>query len=302
MAQHIVFEGTGPDGWRWTHMRRSPAAEAALLADPEVPDPVAWALLEEDTMPRATQLQGGTVLILRGVNLRPGEEPEDMVSLRLWVTASRVVSTEVRRLAQTDELVATFAAGEAPESPGAFVVTLVERLRAAAEPVLDDIEHRLAEMEAQVAMPGQLPEATGRAPLAALRQDVILLHRHLGPQALALDALVRAAPGWLAQAGALREEAEAFRRITHDLDALRQRAQLVAEEIRLAAAERMNRLMLRLSLVAAVFLPLTFLTGLLGVNLAGIPFAERPWAFAAFCALLALAAALALWLGRRLLR
>jgi zinc transporter len=36
-----------------------------------------------------------------------------------------------------------------------------------------------------------------------------------------------------------------------------------------------------LSIVAAVFLPLGFLTGLLGINVGGIPFAENPWGFLA---------------------
>ncbi len=253
-------------------------------------------------MPRAAQLQGGTLLILRGVNLRPGEEPEDMVSVRLWVTERRVVSTEVRRLAQTDELVAAFQGGDAPESPGAFVVTLVEWLRAATEPVLDEIEDRLSAMETLVARPGRRAGAGERAPLAALRQDVILLHRYLAPQAQALDTLARAAPAWLTDPSTMREEAEAFRRIVADLDAVRQRAQLVAEEIRLAATERTSDTMVTLSVVAVVFLPLTFLTGLLGVNLAGIPFAEEPWAFPAFAALLTGVSGLALFLAWRLLR
>jgi zinc transporter len=51
-----------------------------------------------------------------------------------------------------------------------------------------------------------------------------------------------------------------------------------------------------------VFLPLTFLTGLLGVNLAGIPFATEPWVFWSFCAMLTAVALLSLWLALRLLR
>lgn len=302
MEGYIIFDGTGPDGWRWTHMRSSAEAEAALIADPQVPEPVAWALVEEDTMPRTSQIGGGTLLNLRGVNLRPGEEPEDMVSIRLWLTEARVVSTEKRRLAQTDEMIAAFRAGEAPQAPGAFLVTLVEHLRAATEPVLDEIEERLAEMEARVARPARRAGMGERAPLAALRQDVILLHRYLAPQAQALDALGRTAPAWLTDPSTMREEAEAFRRIVADLDAVRQRAQLVAEEIRLAATERTSDTMVTLSVVAVVFLPLTFLTGLLGVNLAGIPFAGAPWAFSAFAALLAGVAGLALLLAWRLLR
>ena len=303
MGEHIVFDGTaGDEGWRWTHMRRSPEAEAALLADAEIPDAVAWALLEEDTIPRASQVQGGTLLILRGVNLRPGEEPEDMVSLRLWITATRIVSTEVRRLPQTDEIIAEFRNGQAPTSPGAFVLTLVERLRAAAEPVLDRLEDRVSGMEATIARPTRRFARAERIELAALRQDVILLHRYIAPQTVALDALVRAGPDWLAEAHALREEQEAFRRMTADLDSLRQRAQLVAEEISLVATERTNDIMLTLSIVAVLFLPVTFLTGLLGVNLAGIPYSGEPWVFWAFCALLLAVGLLSLWLARRLMR
>jgi zinc transporter len=151
MAEHILFEGTGADGWQWTHMLRAPGTEAALLADPEIPNTAAWALLEEDTLPRASQIDGGTLLILRGVNLVPGADPEDMISLRLWITARRIVSTEVRRLAQTDHLIAAFRDGQAPESPDAFVLALVESLRAAAEPVLDMVEGKVSAMEAMVA-------------------------------------------------------------------------------------------------------------------------------------------------------
>jgi len=302
MSDHVLFDGPGPGEWRWTHMQRSPEAESAMLADPDVPNPVAYALLEEDTMPRASQIQGGTLLILRGVNVKPGAEPEDMVSLRLWITPQRVVSTEVRRLTQTDQLIAEFAAGSPPVSPGAFVLTLVERMRAAAEPVLDEVEERVSALETAVARQDRRATLARRGSLAALRQDAILLHRYLAPQALALDSLFRAQPGWLTDPNGLREEAEGFRRIAADLDALRQRSQLVAEEISLAATERTNDIMLTLSVVSVVFLPLTFLTGLLGVNLAGIPYATDPWVFWAFCALLGGVAGLALWMAVRLLR
>lgn len=302
MSDHILFDGTGENGWRWTHMLRSPEAEAALLADPEIPNSASWALLEEDTLPRAGQMQGGTLLILRGINLVPGAEPEDMVSLRLWITADRIVSTEIRRLTQTDQMIGEFQAGQAPDSPGTFVFELIERLRAAAEPVLDEVESRVSAMERLVAKSDRHTGRTERGTLAALRQDAILLHRYIAPQALALDGLVRTAPPWLTDVHAMREEAEAFRRIAADLDALRQRAQVVAEEISLAATERTNEIMLTLSMVAVVFLPLTFLTGLLGVNLGGIPYATEPWAFWAFCGILAGATALTLWLALRLLR
>lgn len=49
---------------------------------------------------------------------------------------------------------------------------------------------------------------------------------------------------------------------------------MLREHMNQALAEKMNRDTYRLSLSAAVFLPLTFITGLLRVNLGGIPGGE----------------------------
>ena len=59
----------------------------------------------------------------------------------------------------------------------------------------------------------------------------------------------------------------------------RERAAITQEELRSHLAEQMNKAMYTLSIVAAIFLPLSLLTGLLGINVAGIPGTENHWAF-----------------------
>jgi Mg2+ and Co2+ transporter CorA len=54
---------------------------------------------------------------------------------------------------------------------------------------------------------------------------------------------------------------------------------IVQEELNSRLSEQMNRAMYTLSIVAAIFLPLGLLTGLLGINVGGIPGTESPWAF-----------------------
>ncbi len=63
--------------------------------------------------------------------------------------------------------------------------------------------------------------------------------------------------------------------------------------------EQMNSRMYLLTIVAALFLPLGFVTGLLGVNVAGIPGAEHSGAVLAVCFMLLLLTLLQLWLFRR---
>jgi len=49
-----------------------------------------------------------------------------------------------------------------------------------------------------------------------------------------------------------------------------------------------------LSIVAAIFLPLSFLTGLMGMNVAGLPGTENPWSFWILVLLMLLVTALIL--------
>jgi zinc transporter len=75
-------------------------------------------------------------------------------------------------------------------------------------------------------------------------------------------------------------------RYIEDLDAIRERAQIIMDELANIIAEKLNRNMYVLSVIAAIFLPLGFLTGLLGINVGGIPGAENEYAFLFFSALL----------------
>tara|TARA_R110000744_G_scaffold230748_2_gene348938 strand:- start:120 stop:506 length:387 start_codon:yes stop_codon:yes gene_type:complete len=121
------------------------------------------------------------------------------------------------------------------------------------------------------------------------------------PQRDALTTLEIEDLEWLTQRdrSRIREAAERVTRLAEELDAIRDRAQVVHDQIMDNRAEAMNRSMLVLSVVAVIFLPLGFLTGLLGINVGGIPGANDPWAFLVVCGLLLLVAVLQIWLFKR---
>ena len=80
--------------------------------------------------------------------------------------------------------------------------------------------------------------------------------------------------------------AEAMARQERTISFALERANLLQEQIQSLQNERMNRAILRLGVVATVFLPLGFITGLLGINVAGIPGSHNSEAFWQVCGLL----------------
>ena len=68
-------------------------------------------------------------------------------------------------------------------------------------------------------------------------------------------------------------------RYLEDLDLIRERTLVLQEEWTNIAMEQQNTRMYVLSIVALIFLPITFVTGIFGMNVAGVPGTENPDAF-----------------------
>jgi zinc transporter len=72
-------------------------------------------------------------------------------------------------------------------------------------------------------------------------------------------------------------------RINESIEFYLQQIELFFNALHQHQTERMNRNTYLFSIIAGVFLPAGFFTGLLGVNISGIPGTETPWAFTLFC-------------------
>ncbi len=241
----------------------------------EVP---AAALLTEETRPRTTVLEDGTMIALRGVNLNPGSDPEDMVSIRLWVEENRIISTRKRPLLSARHLAESIQNNKGPKTTGELIVNLTDMLTDRMEDTIESIEDRLAELEEQIMDSGGYEL---RNTLSNIRREAIMLRRYLAPQREALVKLHSEHIPWLNTDNRIktREVTDKLVRYLEDLDSVRDRAAVTQEELINRISEQMNTRMYVLSLVAAVFLPLSFLTGLLGINVGGIPGANNNWSF-----------------------
>ena len=97
----------------------------------------------------------------------------------------------------------------------------------------------------------------------------------------------------------LREQLNRLTLGLEDLDLVRERALVAQEEFLGMLAHEQNTRMLLLSIVAAVFLPLSFLTGLFGMNVAGLPGLEYPGSFILIVVLMLGVSGLILWFLHR---
>ncbi|MCA8908985.1 MAG: zinc transporter ZntB [Rhodospirillaceae bacterium] len=237
------------------------------------------ALTAEDPRPRCVAHGGGALVILRGINLNPGSDPEDMVSVRIWVDAGRVFTVQGRKLVAIDDLIHMLDQGTGPKTPGDFIVMLADGLTDYMQTTIEEIDEALDTLEDEQDG-GEI--ATLRSRIAQLHRRVVTLRRFIAPQRDALGTLIREPFAWKSKAHErrLKEIVDRVMRLVEQLDEIHARAVIARESLAGFIAERLNRTMALLSIVASVFLPLTFITGLLGINVSGIPFADSDWAFA----------------------
>lgn len=270
---------SGPDdGLLWLHLdvndrdARRWIAEAAGLEEIAAEN-----LLAGETRPRVLPADDGILVILRGVNTNPGANPEDMVSIRVWIEQNRVITTRRRMLLSVQDIREAIGKRAGPRSSGAFLVMLAERLAERIGVVVDRLDESIDGIEAQI--DGGDPNAV-RADLGALRRQTASIRRYVAPQRDALNRLPAIGGHWSRDdAEELREESDRMTRYVEDLDLVRERAIVAQEELVNRLAQDQNARLYLLSIIAALFLPLTFITGLLGMNVAGLPGTKSPLGF-----------------------
>ena len=269
-----------PDsGLLWIHLDSTSDEAQAWLHQYSGLDPlVCESLLDHATRPRSMPCNDGLLLILRGVNCNPGQDPEDMVAIRMFLAPQRIISLRYRRIMAIQDIQEAIAMGQGPGSAGDALVMVAERITDRMGDVISDVDDRVDALEDSV-LTAESHELQSQ--LADIRRTAISLRRYIAPQRDVLGRLLNERLSWLEerQRAHLREIAERTARYIEDVDAARERASITQEELNSRLSEKMNKTMYILSIVAAIFLPLGLLTGLLGINVGGIPGTENRWAF-----------------------
>jgi zinc transporter len=263
----------------WLHLHRTVAGvEEWLQGHLGIPEPTARLLTSDETRPRAFREGSTLVATLRGINFNPGAEPEDMVSMQLWSDGRRVVTLRRHPLQTPHDIQIEVDAGDGPRDAGALITTLVEHLITHMSHAIVDMNEYIDRLEA-TDLAGPSDEMLSE--IAGIRRNCLALKRHMSPQHEALERIAHDAPGWFEDHDRrqMAESIDRLRRYLDDIDISKESAIVLQDELRARAFSQSQRTSYLLTIVAAVFLPLSFVTGLLGINVGGIPGASDIDAF-----------------------
>lgn len=267
------------DGLLWLHFDHTGSAVQTWLDQKSGIDPIiVRTMVQEEVRPRVLSGTDALLVVLRGVNLNPGEDPEDMVGVKLWLEPGRIITLRHRRLMAVNDVRERVERGRGPRSVGDFLVAVVEQLVERMGPVIVDLEDLVDRLEEQILT---AQSSSLRAQLGQIRRQAILIRRYLAPQRDAMSRLPLEDASWLndMQRAHLREMGDRTLRYLEDLEAARDRAAVIQEELSSRLADQMNRTMYVLTVVAAVLLPPSLITGLFGINVGGMPWVESGWGF-----------------------
>lgn len=290
---------TPDQGLLWVHLDHETPETARWIETQGSLNPVVReALLASETRPRSFAFEDGLLVILRGVNLNPGAEPEDMVGLRMWLQERMIITVRRRPLMAIVTMRARIDKGRGAKTAGDFLAVIAGLLVERMGPVINDLHDAVDALEDGL---HTMNSAEVREGIYGLRHQAILLRRYLAPQRDVLSRLQMEPHPWLSPRNKmeLREVADRTLRHVEELDEARERSVLLKDELIAILSEKTNRTMYLLTVVAAIILPLSFLTGLLGINVKGVPGAETDWAFLAVCAIMVVIGAIEIWLFRK---
>ena len=258
------------DHWLWVHAETGPASIGAEAARLGLEQAVFRSAADADSPP-AGERAGGTTRLLWREALAHGSGDFGTTPLQAFV-ADRVVATcSPGPSHAADELGRELIAGAVTaEDPPDLAVRLARRL---AERLVDVVGRAEAELD-------ELEERVFAEPDDRVLSELTALKSHMRGAArigrghervaslLTPGDTAQASPESRAAASATRELSERLRTLA---EAYAQTASDLTDGYLAMSAHRLNRVMQILTVITVVFVPMTFLAGIYGMNFANMP-------------------------------
>jgi len=268
----------------WVHLNTNEArAQTWLREAAGLDEYVVEALTAMETRPRCEAFEHGALLNLRGRSSEEMASGDPLASVRIWAVKGRVYSVSRRPLFGVAEVEKQVEKGSIVD-PGDLIAAFATAITTDLDPHVADLGDELDDCEERLDANRVFDL---RRTVTRVRVAAIGYRRFLTPQRMALEKLAALPGEWLAEDDRRHLSAAADRaaRMAEEVESIRERASLMHEALTDLRSEQIDSRSLIISIVAMVFLPLTFITGLYGMNVAHLPYAQEPWAFDAIMGL-----------------
>ncbi|MDY6407896.1 MAG: CorA family divalent cation transporter [Pseudomonadota bacterium] len=286
----------------WIHLNLSdPRAGRWLKKQPEITDWVRENLTNPEISDARVRIkQNKLLLLLRTVNRASKSDPDDLVFLRLFATEKVLISAcrnPTLDFAEVDDL---FEDQEGPENMNDLLSIILENTLDSVADSVERIEDIVDDFEEKIII--SKPQEGTYSALAERLRQVIIIRRFMMPEREVLDNLLRRGVKWFNATleQSLRENFDRVRRIVEDIDLLEKRIRVNQDAISHLEDKQTQRNTYMLSVIAGIFLPLSFLTGVFGMNLGGIPMNEAPYGFLAVNLIMIFIGVLILYIFKKL--
>lgn len=293
---------TPAQGFLWVHLNLSRPESIQWLKSAAKLD--AWTVQtltdSDDSRPRTLIHKDALLLVLRTVNLNDKAEPDDMVFLKLWATQNRLITIRLHPAINFETIRNDFKNHEGPVDANTLIELILETTLDSIADTISDLQEKLDDMEELIIAKNE-PNST-YDDLSEMMRQLVVIHRFLAPEREALGVLTRRETSWFNEImdRACKENLHRMERIMEDIELLRERIRINQDALNAYDVKRAQRNMYMLSVIATVFLPLSFLTGLFGMNVGGIPFSSDPHGLLITFVLIAISGFVLLYVFRRL--
>jgi zinc transporter len=286
------------DGWLWLHLNLADLRAVEWVRAATLPAAAARLFVSHDTHQQLHAADGCIHGVFADLMQHIEGCGEDTAHLRFVMTERLLLSGRHHALSSTASARATIERGERRlPHVAALLELIVENVGDAIDRLADKLATEIDQIEDGLALRTHDAE---RHRLALVRRTSVRLHRQLSGLRILFHRLERHGteslkPQLRVAAGRLAQRLDA---LDHEIVEIRDRARLLQEEITALTAEETNRHLHVLAILTTLFLPPTLVTGMFGMNVKGLPFADNEDAFL-WTAGLMVASALAVYLLMR---
>lgn len=267
----------------WIHIDYKDEENQEWLNDMGLDERVIENLVDEDTSPRYFPRKKGLLVVMRGVNMQKSADIDDMIALHMWIEEKRILTLSHRSIPAVRKVSSLLKKGKGPINAPDVFIDLAKLLTEHIETAIAKIGDEMDELEERVIEPESFRNKELRGSLSELRHKIVGLRRYLVPQRDVAKVLRSVSHPVLNEEciNQLREIYLDLSKAVEDLNSARDHSNVTQEELDSKTNISLQQTMYLMSIVIVIFTPLTFVTGLLGANIGGIPFGEDKHGFIA---------------------